>query len=274
MIIFTEMRELHSKHCRSNDTIEIPIGINEANTMETIKLCEKADQHVLISGYAGSGKSTLLHNILCNALLDYSPQDLQFYLMDSGLFEFGPFADKLVPHIWKSCLADTPESVSKMLCEINTELSRREALLYQNGCCSIHEFNKLQIGSRIPRTLVMMDCSNQFICTVFRNMENSQLFAELLSKASALGMMFVLSGHDDILIKSVPFSQLQLFGVRILTHQGSDSAYLLLQDRQFAEKARFLRCGEAIINIPTPHVFNVPYIDRQTENGIIDESII
>jgi HSP90 family molecular chaperone len=56
-------------------------------------------QHALIAGKTGSGKSTLLHALITNLALWYSPDEVEFYLVDfkKGV-EFKTYATHRLPH--------------------------------------------------------------------------------------------------------------------------------------------------------------------------------
>ena len=59
-----------------------------------MKLGKGTSQHVLVAGKTGSGKSTLLHALITNLALHYSPDEVEFYLIDfkKGV-EFKTYAD-------------------------------------------------------------------------------------------------------------------------------------------------------------------------------------
>ena len=56
-------------------------------------------QHALIAGKTGSGKSNLLHVIITNLALWYSPDEVEFYLVDfkKGV-EFKVYVTQPLPH--------------------------------------------------------------------------------------------------------------------------------------------------------------------------------
>ncbi|MFN9971519.1 MAG: FtsK/SpoIIIE domain-containing protein, partial [Phycisphaerae bacterium] len=79
--------------------IDLPIGRAGAARLQTMKLGRGTSQHVLIAGKTGSGKSTLLHILITNMALHYSPNEIQFYLIDfkKGV-EFRTYAANQLPH--------------------------------------------------------------------------------------------------------------------------------------------------------------------------------
>ena len=73
--------------------------IAQARDESGMRLGKGTSQHVLISGKTGSGKSTLLNAMITNLALRYSPDELEFYLIDfkKGV-EFKAYAALNLPH--------------------------------------------------------------------------------------------------------------------------------------------------------------------------------
>ena len=84
-------------------------------------------QHVLIAGRTGSGKSTLLHVIITNAALHYSPDELQFYLIDfkKGV-EFKAYASGRMPHARIIAIESDREFGVSALERLDVELAKTE----------------------------------------------------------------------------------------------------------------------------------------------------
>ena len=59
-----------------------------------MRLGRGTSQHLLVAGKTGSGKSTFLHGLITNTALIYSPEQVEFYLIDfkKGV-EFKSYAD-------------------------------------------------------------------------------------------------------------------------------------------------------------------------------------
>ena len=62
--------------------INLPIGRAGAARLQYLRLGRGTSQHVLIAGKTGSGKSTLMHILVTNLALHYSPDEIEFYLVD------------------------------------------------------------------------------------------------------------------------------------------------------------------------------------------------
>ena len=65
-----------------SDELHVPIGRAGANRLQHVRLGKGTSQHLLVAGKTGSGKSTLLHALVTSAALRFSPEELEFYLVD------------------------------------------------------------------------------------------------------------------------------------------------------------------------------------------------
>ena len=83
----------------SGDLVVVPVGRMGATRLQALRLGRGVAQHVLIAGKTGSGKSTLLHALVTNLAMWYSPDEVEFYLIDfkKGV-EFKTYATHGLPH--------------------------------------------------------------------------------------------------------------------------------------------------------------------------------
>ena len=79
--------------------INVPLGPAGAKKTQSMRLGKGTSQHVLIAGKTGSGKSTMMHALITNLALNYSPNEIQFYLIDfkKGV-EFKLYDHYKLPH--------------------------------------------------------------------------------------------------------------------------------------------------------------------------------
>jgi len=83
----------------SRGGLDVPLGRAGATKLQHMRLGKGTSQHVLMAGKTGSGKSTLMHILVTNLALHYSPDELEFYLIDfkKGV-EFKTYAANRLPH--------------------------------------------------------------------------------------------------------------------------------------------------------------------------------
>jgi len=118
-------------------------------------------EHTLIAGTTGCGKTTFLRSIFQAALVQYSPADAKFILIDPKMFELTEYKD--LPHTIrytdsKQGAAEALELASAMLDERAMELKRSRGKHYDGAAVYvvIDELNDLLIseyGARIKRAM-------------------------------------------------------------------------------------------------------------------------
>lgn len=140
--------------------IEIPIGRVSSKELMNLKLIhgDTSLVHGLIGGTSGSGKSTLLHDIIINGAWLYSPDELQFILLDFKSVEFELY--KSLPHVKVMSTKSDREYGANVLAFIAEELENRKRLF--GSISSIEEYNC--DSHHVPRILVIIDeCQNLFV---------------------------------------------------------------------------------------------------------------
>lgn len=119
----------------TSNGIKVPVGyVSKTETFDFYIANQKdadcKDFFALIAGRPGYGKTVLLHNIIVNAALKYSPEELHFYLAD---FAHGAsFASyKNLPHVKALMIANNREYTLRMLKDLEQETNRRSQLFQE-----------------------------------------------------------------------------------------------------------------------------------------------
>lgn len=146
-------------YCIEPTEIIVPIGLNiDTHEEATLRFNSGGYIHGFILGKSGSGKSTLLHNIIRSAILKYSPEDLQLYLMDFKGLELIRYQG--VKHV-KALLVDNSDQqmTLEVLRELKEEYMRRRKLFMtkEGAIKDIDVYNKKYPNSRIPQILFIAD---------------------------------------------------------------------------------------------------------------------
>ena len=118
-----------------------------ANQLQSLRLGIGTSQHVLISGKTGSGKSTLLHALITNTALRYSPDEVEFYLIDfkKGV-EFKIYATTRLPHARVIAIESEREFGVSVLERLDDELRRRGEWFRQLGVQDLAAYRKKVAG--------------------------------------------------------------------------------------------------------------------------------
>ncbi|RME52990.1 MAG: hypothetical protein D6790_18150, partial [Caldilineae bacterium] len=122
--------------------LRVPIGVISGNRPRFLHLAATKDGvHGLVAGGTGSGKSELLMTMIIGLALNYSPELLNFVLVDfKGGGAFQPFEQ--LPHCVSVVTNLNESAVERMFTAINAELRRRQALNQQTNTRDIVEYRR------------------------------------------------------------------------------------------------------------------------------------
>lgn len=221
----------------SRDGLRIPIGKDDAGGILNLELGQNTSHGAVITGAVGSGKSTLLHNLIIGGMWLYSPEELQFALLDfKGGTEFSVYAGHALPHIRYLAIDTKQEFGESILREFAAELERRIRLFKEAGSCrSIAEYRR-KTGLPLPRLLMIID-EFQSLYDLNANRVCAQSAAHLtnilVTKGRAYGIHMILTTqtlkNQDANL-SLFDSTLALMNVRIGLRQERRSMAVLFGD--------------------------------------------
>lgn len=146
------------------DGITIPIGNDESNNLVHFSLGgngESTPYFAMIGGRPGYGKTVLLHDIICYGSILYSPQELEFYLMDcTNGTGFKPYEN--LPHARFVSITKQREYTDSAIEYLVNEMYHR-AELFTNAAEDTGEViekieaYRLKTGKLLPRILIIID---------------------------------------------------------------------------------------------------------------------
>ncbi len=126
-----------SNRWKNNDiinTLETPVGIDEQGEIFKIDLHEKAHgPHGLVAGMTGSGKSEWIITYILSMAVNYSPEEVQFVLIDykgGGLaLTFDNRENNIkLPHVVGTITNLDIVEIKRSLASIESELKRRQTM--------------------------------------------------------------------------------------------------------------------------------------------------
>ena len=256
--------------------VDIPVGRAGATKLQNLRLGKGTSQHVLIAGKTGSGKSSLLHALITNAALHYSPDEIEFYLIDfkKGV-EFKTYATHRLPHARVIAIESDREFGVSVLQRLDTVLKDRGELFRRVGVQDMAGFRDACPGQPLPRVLLVIDEFQEFfIEDDVLSQTAALLFDRLIRQGRAFGMHVLLGSQTLAGAYSLARSTLGQIAVRIALQCSDTDAHLILSEDNTA--ARLLsRPGEAIYNdanglVEGNHPFQVVWLDdskRETYLG-------
>ena len=139
-----------SRAWRESGTLRVPLGTVDRpleQRRETLVLdLSGAGGNFAIVGGPQTGKSTALRTIVQALSLTYTPQEVQFYVMDFGGGTFAGFAG--APHVAGVATRDTTEVRTRMLAEIAAIMDDRERYFGKNAIDSMDTYRRGRLEGR------------------------------------------------------------------------------------------------------------------------------
>ena len=228
--------------------LSVPLGRAGATKFQNLVLGRGTAQHALIAGKTGSGKSTLLHVLITNLALWYSPDEVEFYLVDfkKGV-EFKTYATHSLPHARVVAVESDREFGISVLQKLDNELKRRGELFRDLGVQDIAGFRKSSEDS-MPRILLIVDEFQEFFVDDDKiAQEASLLLDRIVRQGRAFGIHAILGSQTLDGAYTLGRSTMGQMAVRIALQCSEADSYIILSEDNAA--ARLLsRPGEAIYN--------------------------
>ena len=228
--------------------LRVPLGRVGAKRLQYLTLGHGTNQHVLVAGKTGSGKSTLLHVLITNLSLWYSPDEVEFYLVDfkKGV-EFKTYATHDLPHARAIAIESDREFGLSVLHRLDEELKRRGEVFRTLGVQDLAGYRRAGEGP-MPRVMLIIDEFQEFFIEDDKIGQDAALLLDrLVRQGRAFGIHVLLGSQTLGGAYTLARSTLDQMGVRIALQCSETDSYLILSDDNAA--ARLLsRPGEAIYN--------------------------
>ena len=167
----------------------IPVGSSEQGELVDFTLDTVSHIHCFIIGQSGTGKSVFLHDVIIGAMSKYSPEELEFYLMDFkiGGVEFNRYKNE--KHV-KALLVDNSDVqiTLEILRDISNRMRERGKLLRSSGVSNIVEYNHKNPTKKMPRIVFVADeCHVMFPSSNNKEMRLYREIADILAKIAKEG---------------------------------------------------------------------------------------
>jgi S-DNA-T family DNA segregation ATPase FtsK/SpoIIIE len=165
--------------------------------------------HLLIAGATGSGKSVCVNTIITSLVYRHTPRTLRFLMVDPKMVELSVYND--LPHLRHKVITDNKDAATVLKWAV-MEMQDRYALLAENGCRNIQDFNRrvrdgaelrkpkdpelafeqrIYTGGELPYIVVVIDEMADLMMTVQGEVETP--IAMLAQKARAIGIHLILA---------------------------------------------------------------------------------
>ena len=255
-------------HGSTASEVLAPLGPAGAKKLQYLRLGKGTSQHALIAGKTGSGKSTLMHAMITSLALQYSPNEIQFYLIDfkKGV-EFKLYDHYALPHARVIAIESEREFGLSVLQQLDAELKRRGDLFRELSVQDVAGFRRTGHADPMPRILLLIDEFQEMFVEDDKLAQDAALILDrLVRQGRAFGMHVLLGSQTLGGSYSLPRATMGQMAVRVaLQCNEADSSLILSEDNT---AARLLtRPGEAIYNdangmVEGNNPFQVVFLDE------------
>lgn len=166
----------------SDSRLTLSLGKDIAGTPIIADLAEMP--HLLIAGTTGSGKTVCVNGIIMSMLLNASPDDVKFVMIDPKMVELAQYND--IPHLLCPVVTDTKKA-SGALNWVVAEMESRYRKLSKEGVRNIKTYNAK--GGNMPYIVVIIDELADLMQVSAKAVESSITRIAQLSRAVGIHMI-------------------------------------------------------------------------------------
>lgn len=202
----------------------------------------------LIGGRPGSGKSVLIHAVIMSIAMEYSPDEVELYLIDfkEGV-EFKQYADIGLPHARVIAIESERDFGLSVLQRARDEIKRRGELFRQAGEAKLDNY-RARTGRPMKRMILIID---EFQQLFYRDdkiaAESAEILELILRQGRAFGVHVLLASQSLAGLASLGKHVLGLIPTRIALQSNESDSRLILGDEN-ADAQTLMRAGEGILN--------------------------
>ena len=166
----------------------LPIGLGKGSGGEPVVADLAEMPHLLIAGSTGSGKSVCMNTIVCSLLMQFTPQDLQMFLVDPKRVELTVYND--IPHLLAPVLVEAEKAVPALQ-GIITEMNSRYKLFEAARARNLSTYNgKVESpDARLPYIVVVIDELADLMMTASGEVEQALCRLAQLGRATGIHLV-------------------------------------------------------------------------------------
>jgi len=201
--------------------------------------------HALVGGETGSGKTVLLHNIIVRSREIYSPEELQFCLLDykEGT-EFNVYRNH--PNVMFLSAESNLETGIDILKKMQAAIIERGELFKVNNVNHISKYNQ-SADKKLPRILLIIDEFQKLLEGNFKIVKEVNVLLEDIAKRGRSFGIHLLLSSQSLINTQLEKTTMNQIGLRIVfkIHKSECPRFL---DYNNEEPAKITQKGEAIYN--------------------------
>ena len=260
-----------SRAWREAGTLRVPLGTVDLpleQRRETLVLdLSGAGGNFALVGGPQTGKSTALRTIVQALSLTYTPQEVQFYVMDFGGGTFAGFAG--APHVAGIATRDTEEVRTRMLAELAAILDDRERYFRQRGIDSMDTYRRGRAAGRYDDgygdVFLVIDGWGA-LRSEFDGLDRT--VTTMMSRGLSLGVHLIVSAARWMDIRS---EAQDIFGSRLELHTANPKESIV--NREGAARIPKGRPGRGIDMVGHEMMIGLPRADDDPDPSTVSQGV-
>ncbi len=187
------LRDIMDSDVYRNVKSKLRIGLGQSVDGAPIAADMTAMPHLLIAGTTGSGKSVCVNAIIASLLVENTPDDLKFIMVDPKRVELTGYNG--IPHLVAPVVVDL-ERIVGVLKWVTREMDERYKKFAQLGARNIVDYNTRMVGSsgsavKLPYLVVVIDELADLM--MLAPDETEKVLTRLAQMARATGIHLIVS---------------------------------------------------------------------------------
>lgn len=255
---------------KATNRLEIPVGISrETGKVDNFYIgIELPDASAIMVGAPGSGKSSFIHTLINNACIKYSPDEVNFHLIDLKSVEFADYekAELRPPHVVTVASDADREFAFSVLESVHNNMTKR-VLEFKEKDYKDYEDYRLGESTPLPHEVVIIDEFHRLFEVHDDIRERSK---ELISSLVRVGRVFGM--HTICATQSfegtIGSEEIVHFPIRCALKSSADVVYNVLGNNDGYKHIQ--KAGEILIN----DNFGVQFNGDDNQNRILKSFFI
>lgn len=173
------------------DGLSIPFAMDDSGEMINLEIGSDISTHILLSGIIGSGKSNTLHTIILGILNNYSPENIDLWLIDYKKVEFKKYLKNPPQHVKVIGLDRSQQFSYSIIDELYKEYENRLDIFQENNVENLKAL--INKGVKMTRIVIIIDEFHNLTQAIQNDPTYSLKLENLLSESRAAGISFVFS---------------------------------------------------------------------------------
>ena len=149
------------QEAKPEETMAVPIGMKAGGQLCYLDIHEKNHgPHGLVAGTTGSGKSESLQSYILSLCVNFSPEDVSFFIID---YKGGGMANLFdgMPHLAGQISNLSGAQIRRAMVSLRSEINRRQRIFKEYGINSVNQYTTLYkngyAASPVPHLLIIID---------------------------------------------------------------------------------------------------------------------